>query len=126
MPGRRFGAIEVGGTKGFRVLGEGRMVVMRSASGPGIRVRRPSDLATAIPGNAILVLPSAWIEAVVVLDKVAALVCEAGGFTSHLASVAREWSIPFLLLTRPSRSFKNGDCLVVDSDGSRLLKIQKR
>lgn len=48
----------------------------------------------SVPFGCCLVLKAARPDVVVVFDRVAAIVCETGGRTSHLAILAREVGVP--------------------------------
>ena len=66
------------------------------AAGPAWVIRSETDLAS-IPEGVILVAPTASPKYARLAGKVKGLVTEMGSVTSHLASVAREFAIPFVV-----------------------------
>lgn len=64
-------------------------------AGPVCVVRRPAD-ALGFPEGGVLVAPLALPEWAPLLSRAVALVCERGGITGHLATVAREFKVPAL------------------------------
>ncbi len=69
-----------------------------------------------IPQDAVLVTPRALPEYGVVVGRVAAVVCEAGSATSHLATVLREARIPALFGAKgATAALHPGDMVTVDA-----------
>ena len=64
-------------------------------SGPAYLVQTPRDMAR-FPQGAVLVVKKALPTWAPLLHKAGALISEAGGTASHLASVAREYGVPAL------------------------------
>jgi len=74
----------------------GETAVAGVACGPVHPVRRDEDLED-FPRGAVLVAHHSSPSYVLVMDRAAAIVTEAGSATGHMASVAREFSIPTLV-----------------------------
>lgn len=83
-------------TGGLPVLYRGGVTASPGAGcGPVCLVRRPAD-ALGFPEGGVLLAPLALPEWAPLLSRAAALVCERGGVTGHLATVAREFGVPAL------------------------------
>jgi pyruvate,water dikinase len=66
------------------------------AAGPAWVLKREDDLS-GIPDSVILVAPTASPKYARLAGRIKGLVTEMGSVTSHLASVAREFAIPFVV-----------------------------
>lgn len=74
------------------LIDQGAIASRGAAAGP-VHLLQDEDLQ-ATPAGAVLVAKQARPEYGVVADRVAALVCETGSVTSHLATVLREAGVP--------------------------------
>jgi pyruvate,water dikinase len=84
------------------------------AAGPARVVRHEADLARVEVGD-VLVTRVAGPALASVLPRVAAVVAELGGSTSHLAALARERGLPAVLgVADATRRLTDGCLLVVD------------
>ena len=101
--------------KGAEVLLAHGIIASRgAAAGPVYRLR-DQDL-DAVPQDAVLVTSRALPEYGVVVGRVAAVVCEAGSATSHLATVLREARIPALFGAKgAAAALQPGDVVTVDA-----------
>ncbi len=87
-----------------------------SACGPVHWVRTTSD-ALAMPDGAILVIEHPLPRWAALLGRVSAVVSEEGNIAGHLATVAREMSVPALLGIGPAGLLEQGRMVTVDADG---------
>jgi phosphohistidine swiveling domain-containing protein len=72
----------------------------------------------------ILVTNQTTPEFVIVMKKVAAIVTEQGGLTSHAAVISRELKIPCVIGTKnATKIFKDGDIVEVDADSGVIRKV---
>ena len=78
--------------KGARVLSQGAVASRGAATGK-VHLLQEENLQE-VPEGAVLVTKRALSEYGVVADRVAAMVCEVGSATSHLATVLRESGTP--------------------------------
>lgn len=79
--------------KDARVLLHQGAIASRGAAAGPVHLLEDQDLQAA-PAGAVLVARRALPEYGVVADRAAAMVCEAGSVTSHLATILREAGIP--------------------------------
>jgi len=79
--------------KGARVLLHRGAIASRGAAAGKVHLLQDEDLRD-VPAGAVLVTKRALPEYGLVADKVAAVVCEVGSVTSHLATVLREAGTP--------------------------------
>jgi pyruvate,water dikinase len=96
------------------VLSDGIIASRGAAAGPVYLLR--DEALDDIPQDAVLVTSRALPEYGVVVGRVAAVVCEAGSATSHLATVLREARIPALFGAKgASTRLQPGDVVTVDA-----------
>jgi pyruvate,water dikinase len=101
-------------TSGGQVMGRARVV------------RRPDDVALVQPGE-ILVVTFMRPSMTAVLARIAGLVVEAGGSTSHTASLARERRIPAIMgALGATRIIPDGALVVVDGDAGLAYPTEPR
>lgn len=81
--------------KGAQILLSQGVIASRGAAAGQVHVLQ-EDRLQDVPEGAVLVAKQALPEYGVVADRVAAIVCEAGSATSHLAAVLRETGTPAL------------------------------
>ncbi len=78
------------------VLAEGEVASRGIASGPVFFIDKLQRIAD-FPNGSVLVAKRSSNELVKIMPKVAAILVEAGSKTSHLATVAREFSVPMIM-----------------------------
>ncbi len=102
--------------KGVEVLLEHGAIASRGAgAGPVYVLTDDLDLSRA-PQGAVLVAHRALPEYGLVIDRVAAVVCEMGGAASHLATVLREAGVPAIFGAREATTrLKPGEIVTVDA-----------
>ena len=101
--------------KGAEMLLANGIIASRGAAAGPVYLLRDQDL-DAIPQDAVLVTPRALPEYGVVVGRVAAVVCEAGSATSHLATVLREARIPALFGAKGATAvLQPGNLVTVDA-----------
>jgi pyruvate,water dikinase len=110
------------GSDGPSVLYRGGVTASSGiGSGPVRVARRPAD-ALGFPEGAVLVAPLALPEWAPLLSRAAALVCERGGVTGHLATVAREFAVPALFACQGAvAALPEGGEVTVDADAAVIL-----
>ncbi len=92
------------------------------AAGKVHRVTRDVD-ALSFPDGAILVSDRALARWATLLPRAAAVVCEKGSFTCHLANVAREFGIPALFGAEGVLDSLSGEIeITVDASAGKLYK----
>lgn len=121
--------------KNYPVLLDRGMVACRGVgAGPVVIVKSDQDLKNFPPG-AVLVARSTSPKYVTVMDRVAAIVTDAGSPTGHMALLAREFKIPTILCTeKATKTLKPGQPVTVDAnfgnvyDGvvQELLEAEKK
>ena len=90
------------------------------ATGPAWVLRGEEALAS-IPEGVILVAPTATPKYARLAGRVNGLVTEMGSVTSHLASVAREFAIPFVVGARgASETIPHGALVTLDADSATV------
>ena len=88
----------------------------KKISGVVFKVDKPSCFYQPIPHQCILVAPYFSNEWIVSIQYIKAIIVEQGGQLSHSAIVARELSIPYLVVKQGTLSqFKHNESLMVDS-----------
>lgn len=98
------------------LLREGVVASRGCAAGEVCLLASEDDLA-AVPSGSVLVARAASPKLAEVVDRVAAIVTDAGSAASHLATVAREFGIPALFDTRRGTSLlKAGQVVTVDAE----------
>ena len=96
------------------VLSNGIIASRGAAAGPVYLLQ--DEALDDIPQDAVLVTPRALPEYGVVVGRVAAVVCEAGSATSHLATVLREARIPALFGAKGATAvLQPGNLVTVDA-----------
>ena len=92
------------------------------ASGPAWVLQGDDDLGT-VPEGAVLVAPAALPKYARLAGKINGLVTEMGSVTSHLASVAREFGIPFVVGARGALdTIPPGAPVTLDADSTTVYK----
>jgi pyruvate,water dikinase len=101
--------------KGEKVLLESAVIASRGAAAGPVHRLTDDDLE-AVPQGAVLVAPRALPEYGLVAGRVAAVVCETGSMTSHLATVLREARMPALFGVKGAMDLlKPGVVVTVDA-----------
>jgi pyruvate,water dikinase len=78
-------------------------------------VKEDADIK-AFPEGGVLVASNMSADYVVLMDKAAAMVIDAGSITGHMASLAREYAIPTIVETRKATSsIQQGQEITVDA-----------
>jgi pyruvate,water dikinase len=89
-------------------------------SGPAFHVRSDDDLLN-FPNGAVLVAKHSTPQFVLVMQKAAAIVTDAGSVTGHMASLAREFGIPTVLDAKTATtSIQSGAEVTVDAYSGRV------
>lgn len=90
--------------------------------GPAFHVQTEEDLLR-FPNGAILVASSPSPKFMVALPKANAVITDYGSITGHMASLAREFSVPAILgLKEVTTRIPNGILITVDADNGRIYK----
>jgi pyruvate, water dikinase len=99
-----------------------------SAASPGVgcgkafRVRSEQDLMD-FPEGSVLVAAQPSPKYMIVMSKARAIVTDFGSVTGHMASLAREFSVPTLLDTKVATSvIPNGMEITVDANSGKVYK----
>ncbi|MGA9754148.1 MAG: PEP/pyruvate-binding domain-containing protein [Desulfobaccales bacterium] len=101
--------------KGADLLLSNGIIASRGAAAGPVYLLQDKGLDD-IPQDAVLVTSRALPEYGVVVGRVAAMVCEAGSATSHLATVLREARIPALFGAKEAASrLRPGEVVTVDA-----------
>jgi len=104
------------------LIPEGAIACPGIGSGPAFYVRSEEDLYK-VPQGAVLVAHHSSPKFVIVMDRVSAIVTDAGSITGHMASVAREFKIPTLLNTKvATRVIPEGETVTVDAFHGKVYK----
>jgi len=91
-----------------------------------VRLCLTSQQTKKMKKGEIMVAPSTTPDFILGFKKASAIVTDEGGITSHAAVVSREMKIPCLIGTKnATRSFKNGDILLVDAN-KEFVKLISR
>jgi pyruvate,water dikinase len=97
--------------KEAEIILENSVIVSRgAAAGPVFRLTQEG--LAAVPRGAVVVTRRALPEYGVVVDRAAALVCETGSVTSHLATVLREAGLPALFGVKDATSLLAPETMV--------------
>lgn len=90
--------------------------------GPAFHVRSDDDL-TQFPDGAVLVAKHSSPKFVVVMPRAQAILTDAGSVSGHMASLAREFSIPTILDTKEATAvIPNGEEVTVDAFSGRVYR----
>jgi pyruvate,water dikinase len=109
--------------KDYPVLLDRGMVACRGVgAGPVVMVKTEQDLKN-FPQGAVLVARSTSPKYVTVMNRVAAIVTDAGSPTGHMALLAREFKIPTILCTeKATRTLKPGQLVTVDANFNNVYE----
>jgi phosphoenolpyruvate-protein kinase (PTS system EI component) len=115
----------------METLGQGTLVSGGSVRGTAKRVKLVEDVVELLTGESelshvILVTESASAATVLpLLSEVAGIVCTMGGPTSHLATVARDYSLTCVVGAKSLRlDSVDGMGIVIDDAGNVLMAGQ--
>lgn len=101
--------------KGEKLLLEHGIIASRGAAAGPVHLLEDDRLGE-VPDGAVLVATQALPEYGLVSGRVAAMVCEAGSATSHLATVLREARVPAIFGAKGATALlKAGDLVTVDA-----------
>ncbi|OEU79835.1 MAG: hypothetical protein BA865_13395 [Desulfobacterales bacterium S5133MH4] len=102
--------------KGYKILLDKGTIACRGVgAGPVHVVNREEDLAD-FPEGGVLVVRHTHPQFAVVLEKASAVVSDIGTLLGHLATVAREYSVPAVFSTEnATKVLKNGMHVTVDA-----------
>lgn len=90
--------------------------------GPAFLIRNEDDLNN-FPEGAVLVAKHSSPKFVIVMKKASAIVTDAGSITGHMASLAREFSVPAILGARGATALlTNGQEITVDAYEGRIYQ----
>jgi len=86
----------------------------------------PARAPATLPPETVLVARAILPSLTYLIPAAAALVTDHGGALSHGATLAREYGVPAVLGTgSATRVLRDGDALLVDADGGRVLRLGK-
>jgi pyruvate,water dikinase len=95
------------------LLAQGVCAAPGAGTGPVWVVRQEEDLA-AFPDGAVLVARNPSPKFVTVMNRAKAIVCDLGGATGHMATLAREFQVPTLVNAgRATELLKPGEVVTV-------------
>ncbi len=104
------------------IIEEGTIANPGIGFGPAVLINSDEDFANFPPGG-VLVIKHSSPRFVILMDKVSAIVSDAGSVTGHMASVAREFNVPTLLNTKiATKLIKPGDEILVDAYRGKIYK----
>lgn len=90
--------------------------------GPAFQVKSDDDLAN-FPDGAVLIAKHSSPKFVLVMQKAQAILTDSGSVSGHMASLAREFSIPTILDTKvASTTIPNGLEITVDAYSGRVYE----
>jgi len=90
--------------------------------GPAFQIRTEEDLKD-FPEGGVLIARNASPKFILVMPKAKAIVTDAGSVTSHMASLAREFSVPTIVNARvATATIPNGMEITVDAYSGRVYK----
>ncbi|MDD5643338.1 MAG: PEP/pyruvate-binding domain-containing protein [Syntrophales bacterium] len=91
-----------------------------AAAGRVFLYMRDEDVAN-IPPGAVVVARQPAAKLVLVMDRIAAILTEAGSPTDHMSILAREFKVPTLVeVGGATRVLHNGQVVTVDADAARV------
>lgn len=95
------------------------------ATGPVRLVLDSNDFSKVQKGD-ILVTSMITPDTIFAIDKIAALVTDVGGLTSHAAIVSREFNIPCVVgATYATKALKDGQNITVDGTAGLVFSAEK-
>lgn len=104
------------------IIDNGAIACPGIGSGPAFHVRSEEDLHR-IPRGTVLVAHHSSPKFVIVMDRINAIVTDAGSITGHMASVAREFKIPTLLDTKiATKVIPEGEEITVDAFQGKVYR----
>ncbi|MEJ5300334.1 MAG: PEP/pyruvate-binding domain-containing protein [Thermodesulforhabdaceae bacterium] len=104
------------------LISDGAIACPGIGSGLAFHVQSDEDLYK-IPEGAVLIAHHSSPKFVIVMDRISAIVTDAGSITGHMASVAREFKIPTLLDTKiATKIIPQGETITVDTFQGRVYK----
>jgi len=101
------------------LISGGATVCPGAGEGPVFHAVSARDLS-GVPAGAVLVAPSPFPGLVTAMDKISALVTEAGSTASHMATLAREYRVPTIVGASGACSLPRGAVVTVDADERRV------
>jgi len=119
--------LEKTGLKSFPIVQGYPLIVQGCAtafpgvgSGPAFHVRSNEDLVN-FPNGSVLIAKHSTPEFVLVMQKAAAIVTDAGSVTGHMASLAREFGVPTILDAKTATTdIEPGGEITVDAYSGRV------
>jgi len=98
----------------------GRCAAPGSNEGKARVILDPADLTQVEPGE-VLILTDAESSMAAAIHTASAVVCERGDYMSNLATLAREWGVPFVVgATNCTRAIATGERVVVQATEGRV------
>lgn len=109
--------------KDYRILLDQGTVACRGVgAGPVVMVKGDQDLKN-FPAGAVLVARNTSPKYVTVMDRVAAIVTDAGSPTGHMALLAREFKVPAILCAgKATRVLQPGQIVTVDANFNNVYE----
>lgn len=112
-----------GPLEGHRLILQGDAIACPGVgSGPAFHVRSEEDLSR-FPQGAVLVAPQPSPKFMLALPRAQAVLTDHGSITGHMASLAREFSVPTIVdLKEATRLIPQGMIVTVDADSGRVYQ----
>jgi pyruvate kinase len=95
------------------IIGRGRGLGYRSVRGVARVVNSRREFSSIEAGD-IVVLFRPDSELVLCLDRIKGIISRSGGTTSHLAVIAMEWDIPYIIMSEEVEPVTNGEVIVLN------------
>lgn len=104
------------------ILQGGAVACPGIGSGAAFHVESDEDLHR-VPHGAVIVAHHSSPKIVIVMDRISAIVTDAGSITGHMASVAREFKIPTILDTKvATKVITHGEEITVDAFNAKVYR----